>query len=227
MHAQRAALIVIGHGLDHAAKDIGVDLLPVQRASVQQVGARHAGKARHLWCTGKQATVDVGKGIGPAGQAGQVVAAIRMAQIHGAEDVCQHRMRVAAVALAHLLHGLGKQAVSAENPRVFGKKAEDELSHEVVHVSAAVFTSPIRVLAQQLQVQLVQATRGAHIDRVVLDFLNGGNARQRQEKAEMVGKLRVGAGNGVAFQQVFCFQRLAIGSQDVAGLAPGRGRAAT
>jgi hypothetical protein len=44
VHAQRAALLVVGHRLDHAAEDVGVDLLPVQRADVQQVGARHAVK---------------------------------------------------------------------------------------------------------------------------------------------------------------------------------------
>jgi hypothetical protein len=44
VHAQCTALFVVGHGLDHAAEDVGVDLAPVQIARVQQVGARHAVK---------------------------------------------------------------------------------------------------------------------------------------------------------------------------------------
>jgi hypothetical protein len=38
VHAQLAALLVLGDGLDHRAEDVGVDLGPVQAADVQQVG---------------------------------------------------------------------------------------------------------------------------------------------------------------------------------------------
>ncbi len=46
----------------------------------------------------------------------------------------QHLMGVAAVALAHLLYGSGKQALAIENVGIFGKKAKHQPGHEVVHV---------------------------------------------------------------------------------------------
>jgi hypothetical protein len=45
MHAQRAALIIVGHGLDHAAENVGVDLLPVQIADLDQVRPGNAAEA--------------------------------------------------------------------------------------------------------------------------------------------------------------------------------------
>ena len=51
-------------------------------------------------------------------------------------------MRVAAIALAHLLHGLGEEALAIENIGVFREEAKDEPRHEMVHVVAAVSGSP-------------------------------------------------------------------------------------
>ena len=48
MHAKRAALFIIGHGLDHRAEDVGVDLRPVEAADMDQVRPRDLGKARHV-----------------------------------------------------------------------------------------------------------------------------------------------------------------------------------
>ncbi|MNU04953.1 hypothetical protein D3C72_2495870 [compost metagenome] len=53
MHTQRAALFIIGDGLDHAAEDIWVDLFPVQVAGVQQISARDAGEAWHFCAAGE------------------------------------------------------------------------------------------------------------------------------------------------------------------------------
>ncbi|MNQ91406.1 hypothetical protein D3C85_1067870 [compost metagenome] len=61
---------------------------------------------------------------------------------------------------------------------------------------AAFGFGPVRVLVQQLDVQLVQAAGGTHVDGVVLDLLNGGDPSQGQQEAEVVGEVRVIAGDG-------------------------------
>lgn len=119
-------------------------------------------------------------------------------------------MGVAAVALAHLLHGLGEQAIAVEDASIFSEKTEDQSRHEVIHVMATLGSSPIRVLAQQFHIELVQPPCGANVDGVVLDLLDGGDTRQRQEEAKMVGKVSVSAGDGFAASQFFGFQRLAV-----------------
>ena len=40
MHAQLAALLIFSHRLDHRTEDVRVDLLPVELARAQQIGAR-------------------------------------------------------------------------------------------------------------------------------------------------------------------------------------------
>ena len=108
---------------------------------------------------------------------------------------------------------------------VFGKEAEHQPCHEVVHVVAAFVPGPLRVFAQQLNVHLVQAARGAHVDRVVPDFLDGGNTRQGQEEAKMIGEIRVSTGNGLTANQILGFQHYAIGGEDKLSLSLRGGRA--
>ena len=43
---ERAALLVVRHGLDHRAENVRVDLLPVETADVEQIGARDLAEAR-------------------------------------------------------------------------------------------------------------------------------------------------------------------------------------
>ncbi len=124
VHAQCAALFVVGHGLDHAAEDVRVDLLPVQVACVYQVGARHAGEARHGGRVGEQAAIHIGKAIGPVRQTGLGIVTLGNLDVHGTEDDFHHLMRVGAIALAHLLDGVGEQALAVENVGVFGKETE-------------------------------------------------------------------------------------------------------
>ena len=112
-------------------------------------------------------------------------------------------------------------AITTEDIGILGKEAEDQPGHEVVHVSAALGRRPTRVLAQQLDVQLVQAASGTHVDGVVLDLLDGGDAGQRQEEAEVVGELRVVASDGIARGQFLGLQCRAVGSQDELGLGLG------
>ncbi len=69
VHAERAALLVLGDGLDHRAEDVRVDLRPVETADVEEVGARDPAEARHVQAAGEQPAVHIGEHVGPAGAA--------------------------------------------------------------------------------------------------------------------------------------------------------------
>ncbi len=92
MHTQCAALFVVGHGLDHAAEDVRIDLLPVQVAGMDQVGARHASEARHVGAAGEQTAINIGETIGPVRQTGLGTGALGRFDVHGAEDFGHHLM---------------------------------------------------------------------------------------------------------------------------------------
>jgi len=63
---------------------------------------------------------------------------------------------------------------------------------------AAYCCAPIGIVFQQLDIKTIQATGCANIERAVTYLLDGGDAREGQEEAEMVGKIRVRTGNGFA-----------------------------
>src|SRR5690606_37164149 len=65
VHAQGAAFLIIGYGLDHGTKDVRVDLRPVQVAHVEQVRTGNPAEAMDFEITGTQATVNVGESICP------------------------------------------------------------------------------------------------------------------------------------------------------------------
>lgn len=90
---------------------------------------------------------------------------------------------------------------------------------------AALGGGPVRIFTQQFDVEFVQPPGGAHVDGVVRDLLDGGNARQRQEEAKVVGEVFVSAGDSFAAGQLFGFQHLPIGGEDEFGLCLGGGRA--
>ena len=73
----------------------------------------------------------------PVRQTGQGIGALGHLDIHGVEDDLRHLMGIGAVAFAHLLHGLGEQTLAIEDVGVFGKEAEDQSRHEMVHVGAS------------------------------------------------------------------------------------------
>lgn len=106
-------------------------------------------------------------------------------------------MDVGTVALGHLVYDAREHRGSGEDVRVFCKEAEDQSSHEVVHVRPARGGGPIRILTQKLDVQLVETAGGPNVDRIVLDLPDRGDSGQRQEEAEVVGKLRQLTGDGV------------------------------
>ena len=111
-------------------------------------------------------------------------------------------MGVGRVLRAHLLDRVGEQAVAVEDVGVLGEEAEDQPRHEVVHVVAALGRAPFGVVLQQLDVEPVQAAGGPDVEGVFADLLDGGDAGQRQEEAEMVGEVGVGAGDRFAARQV-------------------------
>jgi hypothetical protein len=63
--------------------------------------------------------------------------------------------------------------------------------------------------------------RGADVEGALADLLDGGNARQRQEEAEVVREVGVVAGDRLAGCQVLGLQRLAVGREDELGLLRG------
>ena len=164
MHAEHGAFVVVGHGLNHAAEDVGVDLRPVEFADVQQVAA---GAAAKLWyfnlpagVVAKQASVDVGEGVCPARQARRCT--LGNGHVHGAKAFADDVVRVAGcgaglacAAVAHLLYGLGEQASAVEDVGVFSKKAEDEPRHEVVEFLPALGHAPVGVVFEQLYIEPV------------------------------------------------------------------------
>ena len=107
-------------------------------------------------------------------------------------------MGVGRVLRAHLRDSIGEQARSDEDAGVLGEEAEDQPRHEVVHVVAALGRAPIGVVLQKFDIEPVQPAGRPDVEGVLTDLLDGGDASQRQEEAEMVGKILVSAGDGLA-----------------------------
>ena len=59
VHAQGAALFVVGHRLNHRPEDVGIDVLPIQASGLQQVAARYARETRHLRTAREKSAVHV------------------------------------------------------------------------------------------------------------------------------------------------------------------------
>lgn len=123
-------------------------------------------------------------------------------------------MRITAIAIRHLLDGVGEQARAIEDVGIFGKETKHQSRHKVVHVCAAFILGPLGILIQQLDVELVQPRGSAHVSGVVPDLLDRRDTGQRQEEAKMVGKVRIGAGDGFAARQLFRLKGLPVGGED-------------
>lgn len=78
---------------------------------------------------------------------------------------------------------------------------------------------PFLVFAQQLNVQLVQTASSTHIDGVVLDLLDRGDAGQRQQETEVAGKIPVVTGDDSTCNQLFGVQGLAVSGEYKLGFA--------
>ena len=92
---------------------------------------------------------------------------------------------------AHLRDGVGEQALADEDVGVLCKKAEDQPRHEVIHVVAARGRAPFGVVFQKFDVKPVEAAGRPDVERVFADLPDGGDAGERQEETEMVGKVLI------------------------------------
>jgi len=223
VQAEGAALGVVGHGLDHGAEDVGVDLRPIEVADVEQVGAGDLAEARHIHAAGEEAAVHVGEAVGPGLDLGGL--ALGELGVHGAEDLGEHRVGVRGIARAHLREGGGEEALAVEDGGVFGKEAEDQARHEVIEVFAAGGGGPLGVVLEELYVEAVQAAGGLDIEGVFADLLYGGDTGEREEKAEVLVKVGVGAGERLAVGEVLGLEAAAVGGEDELGLLAGGGGA--
>jgi len=178
---------------------------------------------RHGEAAGKKAAIDVGKLVGPGAEvAGGALGSLR---IHGAEDFADDFVGVRGIPCAHLLNGGGEQAAAVENIGIFGEEAEDQAGHEVVHFVALRGTAPVWIVFEQFNVEPVEAAGGTDVEGAVADLLDGSDAGQRQEEAEVIGEIRVGTGDGFAGFDFFGFKAFAIGSENEAGFGPAGGGA--
>lgn len=134
-------------------------------------------------------------------------------------------MRVRRIAGAHLVDGRGEQARAVEDVGILGEEAEDQPGEKMVEILPAGGRVPLRVVLQQLDVEAIEAARGLDVEGVLADLLNGGDARERQEEAEFIAKAGIGAGDGLAIDEVFGFDGLAIGGEDELGLISAGGSA--
>ncbi len=135
---------------------------------------------------GEQAAVDVGERLRPA-RRGRCRLVLRLARVM-ARNTSPITSCVLARPLAHLVDRGGEQVVAVEDVGDLGEEAEDQPRHEVVHVGPALGRVPVRVVLQQLDIEPVEPARRADVEGVLADLLDGGDAGQRQEEAEMVGK---------------------------------------
>ena len=98
-------------------------------------------------------------------------------------------MGVGTVPRAHRVDGAGEEGFLREDPGILGKEAEDQPGHELVHLMAARGGAPVGVVPQQFDIKPVQTAGRLDVKGVLADRPNGGDTRQRQEKAEMVGEV--------------------------------------
>ena len=67
---------------------------------------------------------------------------------------------------------------------------------------------------EKLDIEFVQARGGPDVECVLANLLDSGDAGKRQEEAEVIGKIGIGASDSLAGIEVLGFQRHAVGRQD-------------
>jgi hypothetical protein len=95
----------------------------------------------------------------------------------------------------------------------------------MVHVVAARGGAPFGIVLQQLDIEPVQPAGGPDVEGAFADLLDGRDAGERQEEAEMVREVGIGAGDRVAARQVLGLERVAVGGQNEFRFGPDRRRA--
>ena len=106
------------------------------------------------------------------------------------------------------------------------KKQKISRRHEMVHVMAAGDGAPFGIVPQQLDIEPVQPAGGPDVEGAFADLFDGCDAGERQEKAEIVREVGIGAGDRLAARQILGLELVAVGRQmnfalalAVAGLA--------
>src|SRR5262245_43048084 len=95
----------------------------------------------------------------------------------------------------------------------------------MVHVGAALFSTPFRVFLKEFNVETVEPARRANIERAFAELLDGRDTGERQEEPEVIGEVAVGAGDRFATSEVFGLEGIAVRGQDELGLGAGCCRA--
>ena len=100
MHSQRTPLVVVCDCLDHGAKDIGIDLGPVQTPDVKEVGSGDTAKVGYIEASGKQPAIDVRESGRPARHIG--IAPLVNGRVHRLEKLANYLMRIRGISITHL-----------------------------------------------------------------------------------------------------------------------------
>ena len=61
----------------------------------------------------------------------------------------------------------------------------------MVHVMPTCLSCPLRIVFQQFDIEFVESPGSPHIDGIVLDLLNGGDAGQWQKETKMFGEIMI------------------------------------
>ena len=224
VHAERAALLVLGDRLDHRAEDVRVDLRPVEIADVQQVGARDPAEARHVHAARETARRSHRENA--SAQRGTLALARLRGFVFIARNISPITSCVFDESRSLILSTvLVNSPLAVEDVRVLGEEAEDQPRHEVVHVVAAFGRAPFRIVLQQLDIQLVQPAGGPDVERAFADLLDRRDAGQRQEEAEVVREVPIGAGDRLARLQILGLEILSVRGENKSSLRLGRRRA--
>src|SRR3546814_7987162 len=97
-------------------------------------------------------------------------------------------MGVGRVPVTHFLNRAGERMATVEYVGVFSEATEDSPREKMAHLRTALGSAPIGIVLQQLDVELVDPTRRADVERAFAQLLAVGDPVKRQEVAETIGE---------------------------------------
>lgn len=142
MHPLGGTLLWIDHRLNHGTKDVGIDVLPVQFATLQDDAPRFGSHTGNGDAAGEESAVDVR-------ELGDDVRGIFAAllTVHDVERLVQVVAQVAAIGLGVSLDGGGEELL-LEDAGIFSKEAEQQAGDEDVEVVQVVVAAEVVVGTQ-------------------------------------------------------------------------------